>query len=476
MDSETNRIEFKQELTDDLEKEVVAFLNYHGGGIIYFGIDKKGNVTGLQNSDTIQLKIKDRLKNNILPSCLGLFDVVNEKREGKNIIKLIIAGGYEKPYYIKKKGMSDKGCFLRVGSAAEPMPVSMIEDLFSKRTRNSLGKIVSNKQNLSFQQLKIYYQEKGYEINDAFLENLDLYTPDHRFNYVAYLLADVNSVSIKVAKYAGTNKSELIENEEYGYCSLIKATEQVLNKLEVENKTYTKITGKAKRLERKMINSRALREALINAMVHNDYTSEVPPVVEIYSDRLTITSYGGLMPGLSKEEFLAGRSMPRNRELMRVFKDLELVEQLGSGIHRILDAYDASVFKISENFFEICFPFEQDYLYSIEGGTIGGTKSGMKGGTKEEKIGGSIGGQIGGQIGGTKGGTKGGMKKLLTERQYMVLLLIESNNKITISEIAEKLNINRSAAQKHIESLKKYGLIERIGAAKGGYWQINIKE
>ena len=53
-----------------------------------------------------------------------------------------------------------------------------------------------------------------------------------------------------------------------------------------------------------MINSRALREALINAMVHNDYTSEVPPVVEIYSDRLSITSYGGLMPGLSIEEFL----------------------------------------------------------------------------------------------------------------------------------------------------------------------------
>ncbi len=454
MDSESNRIEYKQDLTDDLEKEAVAFLNYSQGGIIYFGIDKTGNIIGLQNVDSLQLKIKDRLKNNILPSCLGLFDVIREKIEGKDIIKLVVASGYEKPYYIKKKGMSDKGCFLRVGSAAEPMPVAMIEDLFSKRTRDSLGKIISNKQNLSFQQLKIYYQEKGFEINDSFLENLDLYTPDHRFNYVAYLLADVNSVSIKVAKYAGKTKVDLIENEEYGYCSLIKATEQVLNKLEIENKTYTKITGKAKRLERKMINSRALREALINAVVHNDYTREVPPVIEIYSDRLSITSYGGLILGLSKEEFFAGRSMPRNRELMRVFKDLDLVEQLGSGIHRILETYDTSIFKISENFLEICFPFEQDYLDAFESKTTGGAIGGA--------MGGAIGSAIGDQI------------INLSDSQRRVLELIIKNNKISYRTIANKIGINSSAVLKHIALLKEKNIITRVGGTRG-YWKINIE-
>ena len=143
-------------------------------------------------------------------------------------------------------------------------------------------------------------------------------------------------MSIKIAKYLGIDKCDLIENEEYGYCSLLKATEKVLNKLDIENKTYTKITGEAQRVENKMIDKTALREALINAIIHNDYSSEQTPVIEIYSNRLTITSFGGLVQGLSEEDFFNGRSMPRNRELMRVFRDLKFVEQLGSGLNRIL--------------------------------------------------------------------------------------------------------------------------------------------
>jgi len=85
--TETNRIEYKRELSDGLEKEVIAFLNYREGGIIYIGIDKEGNTYGLADADGDQLKIKDRLKNNIRPSALGLFDIVSEEREGKNILK-----------------------------------------------------------------------------------------------------------------------------------------------------------------------------------------------------------------------------------------------------------------------------------------------------------------------------------------------------------------------------------------------------
>jgi len=323
--TESNRIEYKLQLTDHLEKEVIAFLNTKEGGIIYIGVDDNGSAIGIEDSDTLQLKIKDRLKHNIKPSCLGLFEVINENNDGKNIIKIIIASGSEKPYYLRKQGMTERGCFLRIGSAAEPMTISMIEDLFSKRTRNSIGKIVSNRQDLTFEQLKIYYNTQGFELNDEFLKSLDFFTPEGKYNYVAYLLADNNSVSMKVAKYAGTDKYELIENVEFGYCSIIKATNSILDKLEVENKTFVRITGAAERLQKQMIDKTALREALINAMVHNDYTSEVPPVVEIYSDRLTITSYGGLVQGLSVEEFFAGRSMPRNRELMRVYKDLNLL-------------------------------------------------------------------------------------------------------------------------------------------------------
>ena len=119
MTPETNRIEYKQELTDDLEKEAISFLNYHEGGVIYIGIHKSGTVVGVSDIDGEMLKIKDHLKNNIMPSCLGLFDVAVENIDFKDVIKITIASGTEKPYYIKKMGMSEKGTFIRVGSRVD---------------------------------------------------------------------------------------------------------------------------------------------------------------------------------------------------------------------------------------------------------------------------------------------------------------------------------------------------------------------
>ncbi len=355
--TETNRIEYKQELTADLEKEVVAFLNYKYGGIIYIGIDKNGKTVGVDKPDKLQLKIKDRLKNNILPSCMGLFDVVVEEKESKKIVKIIVASGPEKPYYIAQKGMSEKGCFVRVGSTSEPMPVRMIEDLFAKRTRNSIGKIVSPRQDLTFAQLKIYYEARKFNLNDKFAKNLELLTEDGRYNYVAYLVADENGMSIKLAKYSSLDRADLVENNEYGYCSLIKATKAVLDKLEIENKTFAKITPK-ERIEKRLWDSIAIREAVINAIVHNDYTREIPPKFEIFPDRLEITSYGGLFEGMSKEDFFSGLSLPKNKELMRIFRDLEMVEQLGSGVPRILKTYSKDCFVFGDSFTRMIFRFE----------------------------------------------------------------------------------------------------------------------
>lgn len=266
MSPETNRIEYKQQLTDDLEIEAVAFLNYHEGGVIYIGIDKTGNVVGASDIDGDMLKIKDRLKNNIRPSCMGLFDVSTENIDSKDVIKITLASGTEKPYYIKKLGMSERGTFIRVGTAAEPMPVRMIESLFAKRTRNSIGKIKSPRQNLTFEQLKIYYEGVSKPLNQQFASNLELLTEEGKYNYVAYLLADVNGMSFKVAKYDGLDRVDLMENNEYGYCSLVKATKQILDKIEVENKTLAKITSK-EREETRLWNPVALREAVTNAML-----------------------------------------------------------------------------------------------------------------------------------------------------------------------------------------------------------------
>ena len=437
---ESNRIEFKVELNDKLEKEVVAFLNNKEGGILYIGVDDNGKPIGVSDVDSMQLKIADRIKNNILPSTLGLFDIVTEEIENISVIKILISSGLEKPYYIKKHGMSPNGCFTRMGTSSQPMSTAMIDSLYSKRTHNTLRNITSPRQDLTFAQLKIYYQERGLELNEKFTNSLELLTPDGKFNYVAYLLADENGVSIKVAKYAGSDKVDLVENEEYGYCSLIKATHQVLEKLKIENITRAKVTN-AKRVEKNLIEPIPMREAVINAIVHSDFSREIPPVFEIFNDKMVFTSYGGLIQGQSKEDFFSCSSMPRNRELMRVFKDVGLVEQLGSGMSTILKEYDKSIFHISEHFIKVEFPF------SLPKETIiiaNGDDNGNETGNDNLEI-------------------------------WKVMEILSENPSITAKQMAKQMNISPRKVSRLIKELKENGKIVRIGSDRKGYWKIKTK-
>lgn len=362
--TETNRFENKEQLNEDFEQEVIAFFNYKEGGIIYVGINKNGQVVGVEDVDLTQLQIKDRIKNNIQPSTLGLFDVTVETIDNKEVIKVIISSGTEKPYYLRKKGRTPEGCYIRIGSSKERMTERMIEEMFARRIKNSLKEIESPRQDLTFRQLKIHYEGNGMILNDNFARNLNLLTDEGKYNYNAYLLADENNISIKLVKYLGTSKMELIENQEYGYCCLITATQRILDRLTVENTVYAKIEYNGRK-EVEMIDSKALKEAVINAMVHSDYTLTTTPIIELYSDRIEITSGGGLPQGLSQEEFLEGVTAPRNKELIRVFKDVDLIENIGSGVLRILDAYDKSCFKFMDHFLRVSFkykenPFEYD--------------------------------------------------------------------------------------------------------------------
>ena len=444
---ETNRIEFKRELTDDLdiEKEVVAFLNYREGGVIYIGVDNDGNPCGISDIDGDMLKIKDRIRKNVMPSPMGLFDVSAETIKGNNVIKIFVASGSEKPYYKTKYGMSTRGCFVRVGTAAEPMTTSMIEDLFAHRVRNSLGRIKSPRQDLSFAQLRIYYEEKKHPLNENYLRNLELLTEDGALNYVAYLLADENGNSIKVAKYEGKDRVKLISNNEYGYCSLITATRRVLEKLKVENTVSTRLTYMS-RVDTQLWDEQAIHEAVINFIVHNDYSCEVPPKFEIFSDRLEITSYGTLPENMSKEEFFNGVSIPRNKELMRVFRDVEMVEPLGSGMPRILQTYGRECFTFMEHFIRFTVPFSKnvtdDVTDDVTGDVVGG---------KHENI-----------------------DKLLSDRQKRIVEAMKSDMQITTTELAAMFSVTQRTIKRDIDCMKKINILKRVGNEKSGYWLILI--
>ena len=134
----------------------------------------------------------------------------------------------------------------------------------------------------------------------------------------------------------------------------------MLEKLKVENKTFARITPD-RREERKLIDLVALREAVINAIIHNNYSNEVPPKFELFADRLEITSAGGLPSGFDEEEFFMGYSVPQNKELMRVFRDLDMVEQLDSGVPRILEHYPRTIYRFTPNFIRLVLPFAEGF-------------------------------------------------------------------------------------------------------------------
>lgn len=433
---ENSRVEFKTKLVDDLEESIIGFLNSKDGGNIYIGVADNGKIIGLNgNIDLLQRKIKDRIISNIEPSVLGLFDIEVLETDNKKYLNIIVARGLEKPYHLKGMGMTPDSCFIRIGSSNERMDEHLINKLFRERTKNSLKNIVSPNQNLTFRDLKIYYTEKGFDVGENFEKQLDFYTADGKYNYVAYLLADENRVSIKVAKYAGTDVDELIENYEFGYCSLVKATHRVLEKFITENKIFAKITY-PERKEQPMYDYKAVREVIINAIVHNDWSNEYPPKFEFFCDRLEVSSFGGIQNEFTEEEFLQGYSAPKNPELMRVFKDLELVEHLGTGIRRILKRYDKSIYRFFPHFIIVSIKYnENNFKYNNQNVNV--------------------------------------MPYLnLTKVQEGIISLIEDRPSITQEEMAKLLGVTSRTIRNHIKYLVDKEYIIRIGADKNGKWAV----
>lgn len=173
----------------------------------------------------------------------------------------------------------------------------------------------------------------------------------------------------------------------------------------------------------------AVREAVVNAIVHNDWSNEYAPKFEMFSDKLVISSNGGIQPSTTKEEFLEGYSLPKNKELMKVFNDLDLVEQMGTGIIRILQSYDKKSFEFFPNFIRVTFPFNKDKF-------------------REEA------------------------KEIaeLTETQKSIINLMLDSPTITQETLSKLLGINIRTVQRNIKILIEKGLIERTGATKKGEW------
>jgi predicted HTH transcriptional regulator len=332
-------------VSDELEKEFVGLLNSQNGGILKMEISGQNIVKHLKET------ISQRLTDNVLPSAIALFDFTEEKGKKKHFLKITVASAPEKPYCLKHVGMTEAGCFVRNASGLENIPLKTIKALVSERTNATIGEKAATLQRLKFEQLKSYYQTAKKTLGENFTTALNLLTSGGKYNYIGYVLSDVNSVSLKYIKYGGNDRNTVLEEIEFGFSSLIKATKELLIKFDAEN-VDTQETSPSK--DTKPWHPEALHQAVIFAVLYNDYASEKFPKFEIFSDKIEITMFRKLLPNVSRDNFFDGILVHRNRELRRIFANLGMSYPLGCETE-----------KITAHYTKKCFVFGQDYIQIV---------------------------------------------------------------------------------------------------------------
>ena len=284
-------------------------------------------------------------------------------------------------------------------------------------------KKAATNQDLTFKMLKALYISNNVKINnDKFEDNLGLKTDDGKYNLMAELLADSNDLSIKVVTFAGTDKSVMLKRTDYGSKCLLLSVNNVLEYMESINETKVKLGG-IQRIEEKYFDFSSFREAWLNACVHTKWSEEIPPAVYIYDDRIEVVSNGGLPSALTKEDFFAGVSKPVNKKLLKIFCDLDYIDQTGHGIP----------FYISEHTIIVTIPLNKESLNDDE---IVDNYSD------------------------------------LNEAETKILSLIKSNNSYNIETLMKLTNYSRTYVNSILRLLKDKNYIKREGANKNGHWRV----
>lgn len=333
---ENYQLEFKSEYTEDIKKSVVAFLNSEGGTILV-GLSNDGTVTGLADTDDVMKRLSLSIRNSIRPDCSQFISMRAEEVEGKEIVRLNIVPGIRKPYYLGEKGMKPKGVYVRVGTTSVPADEELIRSLIKDSDKDSYETSVSVIQNLTFETAEKFFEEKEISFSDNKKRTLGLINDDGFYTNLALLLSDECQHSIKCAIFEGTTKEVFKDRKEFSG-SLFKQIEDVLNYLNVYNKIHTVISGK-ERIEKRDYPEQALREAVLNAAVHRDYSYDGSILINLFEDRLEIMSLGGLVKGLDEELIREGISECRNKKLADIFYRFKYIEAYGTGIPRIFEVY-----------------------------------------------------------------------------------------------------------------------------------------
>lgn len=367
---ESEHIEFKEVVNDSTIKTIAAFAN-SGGGQIYIGVSDDGEVLGVKDIDGELLRLTDKMRTNIRPDILMMVSTDVEAFGDKKLIVIAVKKGPKRPYYLVPKGLRPEGVYIRSGAASVPSSETAILQMIQESSGDSFEAHLSMRQDLTFEFATSYFEESGFGLTDSEMRTLGMLTAEGYTN-LAFLLSDQCPSFVKAASFDDDSRDVFLERDEYSG-SILKQLEDAYGFLLSHDKFKTEYEG-LRRIDFDDYPKQALREAIANAIAHREYALSGPTLVSVMPSSAEITSLGGLVPGITREDLGANISMPRNKLLAALMYRLGIIEAWGTGIGRMRSSYGDNgasvVISITPNTFTVKLP-NRNVLGSAVKPTIG---------------------------------------------------------------------------------------------------------
>ncbi|WP_418666971.1 RNA-binding domain-containing protein [Allofournierella sp.] len=354
---ESETLELKRQVVDEIKKEILAFANTNGGAI-YVGIADDGTVLGLENVDFSMQQIMNMVRDSIKPDVTMFLHCQAEQAQGKSILRVDVQRGTDRPYYLARKGIRPEGIFVRQGTSSVPASDAAIRRMIKETDGDSYEQMRSLEQGLSFKTAAAVFQQNGLGFAPQQMRTLGILNSDGIYSNLGLLLSDQCPHTIKLATFQGVGQSTFKDRREVGG-SLLKQLSDAYDYIDLHNQTHARFE-KLLRIDARDYPLEAIRECLLNCIVHRDYSFAASTLISLYDDRLEFVSVGGLPRGITLADIELGISVCRNSNLANIFYRLRLIEAYGTGIKKTMAAYEHSPQKpsihVSNNAFKIVLP------------------------------------------------------------------------------------------------------------------------
>ena len=340
--NENESIEFKENYTEKIYKEIIAFLNTNSG-TIYIGYDDNGNLIGVDNCKDIEEKISNGIRTNIYPDARIFVSINTGKIEDKEYIIIKVSKGID-IYYLKEKGIV-KGTYLRTGSCSIPATEETVKQLIIKISILSFETSISSNQELTFDYIGKALEENNININENNIKENLHFTANQKYTNLGLLFSDQNPFTFKLAVYQSNEKNNFLDRKEFKG-SILEIYDTIIDYLKNNTATYGLINTSV-REDIEEYPEFILREIVLNSLIHRDYGTLTSNILNLYKNNgIEVISFGSLYGNITLDDILAGLSTSRNPYLQSIFMRIKRVEAIGSGLRRVKSYYN----KIGLNF------------------------------------------------------------------------------------------------------------------------------